>query len=77
MTGRSDGRADAAGGLTRHVPVLLAEVCEALRVARGGVFVDGTFGAGGYAQALLKANSKNQVIAIDRVPEERDQPYVW
>jgi 16S rRNA (cytosine1402-N4)-methyltransferase len=66
MRGRSDGAADAAGGLTRHVPVLLAEVCDALRAARGGVFVDGTFGAGGYTQALLDAHPNNRVVAIDR-----------
>jgi 16S rRNA (cytosine1402-N4)-methyltransferase len=66
MRGRSDGAADAAGGPTRHVPVLLAEVCDALRAARGGVFVDGTFGAGGYTQALLDVHPNNRVVAIDR-----------
>jgi 16S rRNA (cytosine1402-N4)-methyltransferase len=69
MRGRSDGRADAAGGLTRHVPVLLAEVCDALHAAKGGVFVDGTFGAGGYTQALLDRHRANRVIAIDRDPD--------
>jgi 16S rRNA (cytosine1402-N4)-methyltransferase len=69
MTGRSDGQADAAGGLTRHLPVLLAEVCSALKAPQGGVFVDGTFGAGGYTAALLKAHPKNRVIAIDRDPD--------
>ena len=69
MTGRGDGSPGAAGGLTRHVPVLLAEVCEALQVARGGVFVDGTFGAGGYAAAFLDAHPANRVVAIDRDPD--------
>ena len=69
MTGRGDGRAGAAGGPTRHVPVLLGEVCEALGVKDGGVFVDGTFGAGGYTRAILDANSDNHVIAIDRDPD--------
>jgi len=69
MTGRGDGSPGAAGGLTRHVPVLLAEVCEALQVARGGDFVDGTFGAGGYAAAFLDAHPANRVIAIDRDPD--------
>jgi 16S rRNA (cytosine1402-N4)-methyltransferase len=69
MTGRGDGRAGAAGGPTRHVPVLLAEVCEALDVRRGGSFIDGTFGAGGYSRAILEANPKNQVLAVDRDPE--------
>jgi 16S rRNA (cytosine1402-N4)-methyltransferase len=69
MTGRGDGSTGAAGGLTRHVPVLLAEVCDALRAGRGGVFVDGTFGAGGYTKALLDACPGNRIIAIDRDPD--------
>ncbi|HEY8380712.1 MAG TPA: 16S rRNA (cytosine(1402)-N(4))-methyltransferase RsmH [Microvirga sp.] len=69
MTGRGDGNAGAAGGPSRHVPVLLAEVCEALDAKRGGVFVDGTFGAGGYTRAILDHHRSNQVIAIDRDPD--------
>jgi 16S rRNA (cytosine1402-N4)-methyltransferase len=68
MTGRGDGLSGAAGGPTRHVPVLLGEVCEALDVARGGSFVDGTFGAGGYTRAILEAHPDNRVVAIDRDP---------
>jgi 16S rRNA (cytosine1402-N4)-methyltransferase len=55
--------------VTRHVPVLLAEVLDALAANRGGVFVDGTFGAGGYTQGILAANRKNRVVAIDRDPD--------
>lgn len=70
MMGRGDGPgAGAAGGPTRHVPVLLAEVCEALAVKRGGLFIDGTFGAGGYTRAILDAHPQNKVIAIDRDPD--------
>ena len=69
MTGCGDGRADAAGGPTRHLPVLLAEVRDALQALKGGVFVDGTFGAGGYTQALLQAHRSNRVVAIDRDPD--------
>lgn len=69
MMGRGDGRAEAAGGPTRHVPVLLGEVCEALDAKHGGVFIDGTFGAGGYTRAILEANPKNRVVAIDRDPD--------
>jgi len=35
MRGRGDGQAGAAGGPSRHVPVLLEEVCHALEAARG------------------------------------------
>ncbi|WP_230530977.1 16S rRNA (cytosine(1402)-N(4))-methyltransferase RsmH [Microvirga roseola] len=70
MMGRGDGPgAGAAGGPTRHVPVLLAEVCEALDMKRGGLFVDGTFGAGGYTRAILDGHPQNKVIAIDRDPD--------
>ena len=69
MTGRGDGPAGAAGGPIRHVPVLLGEVCEALQAQRGGVFVDGTFGGGGYTRAILDSHRDNKVVAIDRDPD--------
>ena len=49
-----------------HKPVLLAEVVEALQPGPGQVILDGTFGAGGYARALLETGA--QVIAFDRDP---------
>lgn len=52
-----------------HIPVLLDEVAAALRLGEvAGVFVDGTFGAGGYTRAILDADPQNRVIAIDRDP---------
>lgn len=62
----------SAGGETAlpaapHIPVLLDEVMEALAPVSGGVFIDGTFGAGGYTRALLERGAA-QVIAIDRDP---------
>jgi 16S rRNA (cytosine1402-N4)-methyltransferase len=68
MTGRGEGPADATGGPARHTPVLLAEVCDALASPRGGIFVDGTFGAGGYTRAILDA-ANCIIYAIDRDPE--------
>jgi 16S rRNA (cytosine1402-N4)-methyltransferase len=60
----------SAGGETTlpaapHIPVLLDEVMEALAPIAGGVFIDGTFGAGGYSRRLLDRGAA-QVIAIDR-----------
>lgn len=51
-----------------HIPVLLSEVVEGLCPRDGGLYVDGTFGAGGYTHALLNA-ANCTVWAIDRDPE--------
>jgi 16S rRNA (cytosine1402-N4)-methyltransferase len=47
---------------------MLGEVLSALSPRDGGIYVDGTFGAGGYARAVLEA-ADCRVIAIDRDPE--------
>jgi 16S rRNA (cytosine1402-N4)-methyltransferase len=52
---------------TPHVPVLLAEVLDALAIAPGEVQVDATFGAGGYTRAMLAAGAR--VLAFDRDPD--------
>jgi 16S rRNA (cytosine1402-N4)-methyltransferase len=54
-----------AGGPARHVPVLARPALELLNVRDGGVYIDGTFGAGGYTQAILAAANAT-VIGIDR-----------
>jgi 16S rRNA (cytosine1402-N4)-methyltransferase len=51
-----------------HVPVLLAEVVAALRIAEGETHVDGTFGAGGYTRAILEKGA-SRVYAFDRDPD--------
>jgi 16S rRNA (cytosine1402-N4)-methyltransferase len=50
-----------------HIPVLGHPAVAALAPERGGVFVDGTFGAGGYSRLLLD-HPATRVIAIDRDP---------
>ena len=50
-----------------HAPVMLREVLDILAPRDGGVYVDGTFGAGGYSEGLLEAASCT-VWGIDRDP---------
>ena len=49
-----------------HYPVMLPEVLEFLQPSGSGVYVDGTFGAGGYTSAILEAAPECTVVAIDR-----------
>ncbi|NVK20188.1 MAG: 16S rRNA (cytosine(1402)-N(4))-methyltransferase RsmH [Methylocystaceae bacterium] len=51
-----------------HIPVLLDEIVEAINPKDGDVVVDGTFGGGGYTQAILD-KARCRVIAIDRDPD--------
>ncbi len=52
----------------KHVSVLLDEVVQALKCDQGGLFIDATFGAGGYSQGILACCEKTRVIAFDRDP---------
>lgn len=60
----------------QHIPVMLNEVVAALSPRSGEVYIDGTFGAGGYTRAFLES-SDCTVIAIDRDPaaQERAQAF--
>jgi 16S rRNA (cytosine1402-N4)-methyltransferase len=49
----------------RHIPVLGREAIEMLRPHDGGIYVDATFGAGGYSRAILDV-AGTKVIGIDR-----------
>lgn len=51
-----------------HEPVLLAAIIDALHPRAGAIYVDGTFGAGGYSRALLDA-ADCAVWGLDRDPE--------
>jgi 16S rRNA (cytosine1402-N4)-methyltransferase len=59
------GRSDSQPG--GHVPVMLAEVLDALQPADGGIYLDATFGLGGYAKGLLDC-ADCTVWALDRDP---------
>lgn len=51
----------------KHIPVMLQEVLAALKPQKGELYVDATFGNGGYTKAILEA-ADCKVIALDRDP---------
>ncbi len=63
------------GAAPGHVPVLLAEVLDALRPG-AGVWLDGTLGDGGYTRAMLDAGAE-RVIAVDRDPTALARAARW
>ena len=53
-----------------HHPVLLAEVLDALAIQPDGFYVDGTFGRGGHAAAIMDELGPNgRLLAMDKDPE--------
>lgn len=52
-----------------HIPVLLTEVLTYLGCQEGGLFIDGTLGAGGYTRAILRAHPNGRVVGFDRDPD--------
>ncbi len=49
-----------------HTPVLLEQVIEALEIKKDGLYIDSTFGEGGYSQAILDKGGK--VLGLDLDP---------
>ena len=50
-----------------HVPIMVSEVLSLLEPTRGGIFVDGTLGGGGHAEAVLRALPESgRLYGIDR-----------
>ncbi|MGH6674346.1 MAG: 16S rRNA (cytosine(1402)-N(4))-methyltransferase RsmH [Xanthobacteraceae bacterium] len=64
MMASSDSNA-VAGGLARHIPVLIRNAVAWLDVRGGGFYVDATFGAGGFSRAILAVPGA-RVIGVDR-----------
>ncbi|WP_137702194.1 16S rRNA (cytosine(1402)-N(4))-methyltransferase RsmH [Marimonas lutisalis] len=58
-----------------HIPVLLRPLLRAIAPVRG-VWLDGTFGAGGYTRALLDEGAE-KVIAVDRDPDVFEMAKAW
>jgi len=66
---------DPETGRTPHVPVLLRPLLAAVAPVQG-VWLDGTFGAGGYARGLLAAGA-DRVIGVDRDPLALEMASGW
>lgn len=63
---QADSALSGADDYSRHIPVMLDEVISALQPQAGKLYVDGTFGAGGYTRRILQSGAN--VLAIDRDP---------
>jgi 16S rRNA (cytosine1402-N4)-methyltransferase len=50
---------------SRHIPVLGREAVEMLSPRDGGIYLDATFGAGGYSRMILETDG-TRVVGIDR-----------
>lgn len=56
--------------INEHQPVLLNEVMKGLNIKPNGIYIDGTFGRGGHAKAILdQLSNEGRLIAIDQDPE--------
>jgi len=54
----------------RHIPVMLDEAVEGLSVQSGGRYLDGTFGRGGHARAVLsRLDAEGRLLLMDRDPQ--------
>jgi 16S rRNA (cytosine1402-N4)-methyltransferase len=53
-----------------HIPVLLPEAIDAVVGDTGGIYVDGTYGRGGHARALLsRLSPAGRLLAFDKDPQ--------
>jgi 16S rRNA (cytosine1402-N4)-methyltransferase len=60
-------RSDAQPG---HLPVLFAQVMDALQVKADGIYLDGTFGRGGHARGVLEQlGPGGRLLLMDKDPE--------
>lgn len=56
-----------------HIPALLRECMEGLKINAGGTYVDVTFGGGGHSREILKSlNENGRLIAFDQDEESKE-----
>ena len=59
----------AMAGRDAHIPVMLDEVLEGLALRENGRYLDGTFGRGGHARAILaRLSDEGRLFLMDRDP---------
>ena len=56
----------ASSAQNRHIPVMLMESLENLKIKKNGVYVDGTLGLGGHSESILRQIDSGLLIGIDR-----------
>jgi 16S rRNA (cytosine1402-N4)-methyltransferase len=60
----------SGGAALQHTTVLLAEAVDALVTRADGTYVDGTFGRGGHARAVLaRLSPSGRLVAFDQDPQ--------
>jgi len=63
----------AIARMSGHLPVLLREVLDCFAPVGAGTYLDGTFGGGGHASAILEAHPQARVIGLDCDPAARER----
>ena len=53
----------------QHIPVLLCECMEGLKIQKDGVYIDGTAGGGGHSLEIAKRLADGRLIAVDQDPD--------
>src|SRR5690349_7468161 len=62
-----EGKQISSSSSVYHIPVLLAEVIENLKIDPSGTYVDCTFGGGGHAKSILeRLGATGRLVAFDQ-----------
>lgn len=62
----SEKSSDLNSQFNSHQPVMLEQIAQCFTTVPPGVVVDATFGLGGHAKAILKANPSLQILGLDQ-----------
>ena len=54
-----------------HIPVLLHDAVDGLKINPNGVYVDATFGGGGHSRRILEKIDSGKLIGFDQDPDSR------